>query len=138
MANIAGKSQNGVAISGLDERICRETERAQVSTLLNISGGKAKGAQVSAIGNVGVNVNGMRNLRHQQYLAAEKSEGLQLCGAVNIAVKTENALQFSGLTNVCQGKLARLLQFAPATTRPNVAQIGLLNRCVAGNVKEYK
>ena len=60
---------------------------------------------------------------------------MQLCGAVNIAVKTENALQFSGLTNVCQGKL-RGVQFAPGNYAGEVsgAQIGLLNLC-GGNVK---
>ena len=68
-------------------------------------------------------------------IAAGEIRGLQLCGAVNIAVKTENALQFSGLTNVCQGKL-RGVQFAPGNYAGEVsgAQIGLLNLC-GGNVK---
>ena len=48
-------------------------------------------------------------------IAAGEIRGLQLCGAVNIAVKTENALQFSGLTNVCQASYA-VCSSLPATT----------------------
>ena len=68
-------------------------------------------------------------------IAAAKIKGLQLCGAVNIAVETKNALQVSGITNVCQGKLSGI-QFAPGNYAGEVsgAQIGLLNLC-GGHVK---
>ena len=134
LANIAGKSQNGVAIGGLMNVSADKLNGAQVSTLLNINGGEAKGAQISGIGNVGVDVKGMQ-FSVIGNIAAGEIRGLQLCGAVNIADTTKNALQLSGLTNVCKSKLSGVqLALGNYAGEVSGAQIGLLNLC-GGKVK---
>ena len=125
--NYTGREACGMQIGGLSNIARYDMDGLMIGGLMNSCGGTFRGAQMSLLCNVGVDIRGV------QYalicnIAAQQIRGVQLSGVVNIAVNTDRALQLSSLSNVCLGNM-KGVQFSLGNYAENVrgAQIGMFN-----------